>query len=149
MTDRQLIQWQNRHMGTNFPVPTKPRKLDNEESRNQSSLIDWWHHACAGLGVPEELFFAVGNGGFRTPQTGAILKREGVRRGTSDLILLAKRDPYGALLIEMKRPEGECSPEQRKFLKSASDAGYCSRVCYSTQQGMDLITRYLKGEENL
>jgi hypothetical protein len=141
-TDRELIQWENRH-GANLPIPPKKKRRDNEESRSQQALIQWWSRAHAGFGVPEEALFAVGNGGARSPVTGAIMKREGVRRGTSDLILLCMRKGFGALCIEMKAERGTLSQEQRVFLINAFKRGYCTATCYSTQDAIAAITEYL------
>lgn len=126
------------------PRPKERKRPDNEESRSQAALIDWWHHAHKSLGIAECLLFAVGNGGFRSPATGAIMKREGVKAGTSDLLFLVARGPNHGLCIEMKRPDGVVSPEQRAFLKAVGEQGYRARVCYSTKSAIDAITEYLE-----
>lgn len=143
-TDHDLALFRRKNGEPNLPIPPKPRKKpNNEESRHQQSLINWWHVSHAEFGVPECCLFAVGNGGHRSPITGAIMKREGVRRGTSDLILMVKRGQYGALAIEMKAANGVCSLEQRQFLKAMMDQGYCAQVCYSRDEAVSTITAYL------
>lgn len=124
------------------PKTRKPR--DNEESRAQAGLIDWWDANYARLGCPQCALFAVPNGGARGVITASIMKREGVRRGTSDLILMVKRGRYGALCIEMKAPDGTTTPEQRVFLAAMTEGGYAAAICYSTSSAMETITNYLK-----
>lgn len=51
------------------------------------------------------ILFAVPNGGIRHASTARRLKAQGVVAGVSDLILLTPRGGYGALCIEMKRPQ--------------------------------------------
>lgn len=143
ITDYRLAQIRRANGEPALPLPAKPRKRDNEESRIQCALIIWWHHACAGFGVPEITLFAVGNGGARSPVTGAIMKREGVRRGTSDLLLMARRGTYGALALEMKKPDGVLSSEQRDFLRAMNAQGYRAVVAYSFDEAVNIITEYL------
>lgn len=143
--DYELALYRRAHGEPSFPLPAKPRKRhDNVESRMQCALIDWWRHAHGQFGIHEILLFAVGNGGARSAITGAIMKREGVRRGTSDLLLLVARGGYHGLAIEMKQPDGVLQPEQCVFLKAVADQGYVGRVCYSVESAMNEITGYLK-----
>ncbi len=145
LTDRQLALWRNAH-GENIPVPPAPRKLDNEESRIQQAVIRWW--AVSHGPYPEFLLFAIPNGARRDEVVGAILKREGVRRGSSDLFLAIPTTRYHGLFIEMKAPGvGRVTEEQRLFLAEADRRGYAAYACYGYDQAVKLITDYLKGEE--
>ncbi len=147
-SDRQLAQLRVR-LGENIPVPPAPKKRSNEESRMQGALIKWWHHAHAGFGVPEILLFAVPNGAKRDAIVGSILKREGVRRGTSDLLLMVQRGRYGALAVEMKKPGGKPTPEQLEFLAECRRQSYAAFVCDSLDGAIRLITDYLTAPEKL
>lgn len=57
--------------------------------------------------------FAVPNGGNRSAVTGAILKREGVKAGVADIIVL--RNPGLCALIEVKTAKGSLSNSQKAF----------------------------------
>lgn len=57
--------------------------------------------------------FAVPNGGKRDRITGAILKREGVRAGVADIVIL--RNPGLCALIEVKTASGSLSNSQKVF----------------------------------
>jgi len=71
------------------------------EHQIQHALIAWWEIKHKGYGLPEFALFAVPNGGARNAVTGAILKREGVRKGVCDLILLCPNKYHAGLLIEI------------------------------------------------
>lgn len=57
--------------------------------------------------------FAVPNGGKRNAVTGAILKREGVKAGVADIIVM--RNPGLCALIEVKTAKGSLSNSQKAF----------------------------------
>lgn len=57
--------------------------------------------------------FAVPNGGNRSAVTGAILKREGVKAGVADIIVM--RNPGLCALIEVKTAKGSLSNSQKAF----------------------------------
>lgn len=57
--------------------------------------------------------FAVPNGGKRDRITGAILKREGVKAGVADIIVM--RNPGLCALIEVKTAKGSLSNSQKAF----------------------------------
>lgn len=57
--------------------------------------------------------FAVPNGGKRNAVTGAILKREGVKAGVADIVIL--RNPGQCALIEVKTVAGSLSNSQKDF----------------------------------
>lgn len=142
-TARDLIRANNKIHGENTPLPPRPRKMNNEESRMQQALVSWWSVACVDFGVPQILLFAIGNGGKRDAVTGAIMKREGVRAGVADLFLSVPRGGKPGAYIELKKPDGELSPLQREFLKLADAQGYACRVCYSVRSAIEFIAEYL------
>ena len=144
MSDHDLAVWRNKH-GEDIPVPPKPKKRDNEESRAQASVIVWWHHTCHGFGLPECALFSIPNGGWRSVVTAAILKREGLRRGVSDLFLMVPRSNLSGCFVEMKKEKGVVSDEQRDFISAAGALGYATNVCYSAEQAITVIKRYLNG----
>ncbi len=145
MTDHQLAVWRNAH-GENVPVPPKPKKRDNEESRIQKSVIAWWSKACVQFDVPEILLFAIPNAGKRGVVLGSIMKDEGMRAGVSDLFLACPSAAgYHGLFIEMKKPDGVVSDIQKYFLAKAGSKGYAAFACYNYTDAVNLITEYLGG----
>ena len=94
--------------------------------------------------------YAVPNGGKRAKITGAMLKREGVRAGVPDLVMpIGKYSQslnykWSGLIIEMKKPKGRTSKEQREWLAFFEAQGYQTAVCFSAQEAIDVIEGYLE-----
>jgi len=141
-SDHDLAVLRNK-MGENIPVPKERAKRTNEEAQIQGAVIVWWSVACRNFSIPEPLLFAIPNGGFRDMRTAVALKREGVRKGTSDLFLAVTRRGIPGLFIEMKRPGGVIQPEQKVFLAAVAAQGYDARICYSFDEAVATITSYL------
>lgn len=142
ITDRQLALISNK-MGDNVPVPAPPRKMSNEESRIQQDVIKWWAANYRTFPIPEFVLFSIPNGGARSAVTGAIMKREGARKGVPDLFLAVPMGRYHGLFIEMKKPGGKPSPEQRAFLNCANVHGYLAIVAESAEVAQCAIYNYL------
>ena len=115
------------------------------EHAEQSALMAW-----AGLqskAMPDlSMLFAIPNGGARTLVTGAMLKREGVKKGIPDLFLACPRRACGGLFIEMKRKCGvpsDVSQEQRQWLAKFISQGYQAEVCNGADEAKAVILKYL------
>ncbi len=142
MTDRDLILFRNKH-GEDLPVPPKRKPRDNEESRIQMAVIRWWSAKHREFGVPEQLLFAIPNGGRRDVIGAAILKKEGQRNGVSDLMLAVPRAQFHGLFLELKTSTGVLSIAQTGFLADVSTQGYASFACYDYDSAVKLIENYL------
>ena len=156
----ELAKSRGEEVGPRPPEKVR-KKRDNQESRDQQAVIKWWQANCRKFGVPEILLFAIPNGMRKGAIVGAILKREGVRKGAPDLMLSVPRggrrawhltglgaettkpaDFYG-LFIEMKTRDGVVSPEQEVFHELLAKQGYRVVVCRSTMEAINQITTYL------
>lgn len=147
LSDYQLALLRRQNGEPDFPLPPKPRRRKNDESREQQAVIEWWRHACAGYGIPEHLLMAIPNGGQRSAVTGSIMKREGVRAGAPDLFLAVKRGKYAGCFIEMKHETGKLRPEQKAFIDELDRQGYSAGACYGFQHAKRFIEAYILGEE--
>ncbi len=143
-TDHDLAVLRNR-MGENIPVPPKPRKRKNEESRIQMAVIRFWAVAHKDFGVPECVLFSIPNGGWRDVVGAAILKKEGQRNGVSDLMLAVPRGGYHGLFLEMKCATGVISPEQIVFQREVGAQGYATWTAFRYETAVDMIGCYLRG----
>ena len=100
--------------------------------------LKWLHH------IP--------NGGARGDDAktrairGNALKAEGVRTGVSDLCLPVKRGDCSGLYIEMKKPGGKESAEQKEFGKFVRSQGFAYVCCDCWQHAVDIIEQYLKAQ---
>lgn len=116
------------------------------ESHHQRALIQWWDSiGCKKHGLPLQSLFAIPNGGARTAITGAKLKSEGVRKGVFDLLLMAQRNGFNGLWIEMKYGKNKLTQEQEAFSLMASAVGYECVVCWSWEDARNKIEDYLCG----
>ena len=119
--------------------------MREEEHQIQSACVRWFAYQHPEL---KGLLFAVPNGGARNKATAGKLKAEGVVAGVSDLILLVPRIICGVaqwhgLCIEMKKPGGYQSPEQRQWEATVNGYGYKYAVCHSLDEFINEIEDYL------
>ena len=91
--------------------------------------LKWLHH------IP--------NGGSRNKAEAVKLKQMGVRSGISDLFLPCARGMYHGLYIEMKYGDGGLQQTQKEFLSDMTDAGYYVATCYTAEQAINVIKKYI------
>ena len=87
--------------------------------------------------------YAIPNGGKRDAITANRLKSEGVKSGVSDICLPFAKQGYHGFYIEMKKPKGKESPEQKEFGAFLTSQGYLYTMCDSWDKARDAITWYL------
>lgn len=119
-----------------LPVPT--------EGEEQQALFEWaetMKHKHREL----RALYHIPNEGERSKQTGAKLKKEGLREGVSDICLPVKRGQYGSLYIEMKRRKGSrVSDVQREWIDLMLELGNAAYICYGWEEAAKTIEEYLK-----
>jgi len=86
-----------------------------EEHRIQRQIVEY-------LTLNHVEVFAIPNGGHRDVATATILKREGVRRGAPDLMIIGKSKIY---FVEVKTQKGKQSEYQKIFEQIASKSNAC------------------------
>lgn len=114
------------------------------EAYLQANCVKWFDLHYPAL---SPLLFAVPNGGWRNKIEAVNLKRQGVKPGVSDLILLFPRKGHGALLIEMKYGKGRQRDAQKKWQQTVEAAGYRYVVCRTFDAFKEEVDRYL-GTDN-
>ncbi len=117
--------------------------MKNEESQAQAAVFQWAElHRNK---YPQlRMMFAVPNGGKRSVITASIMKREGVKRGVPDILLLHASNGFHGLAIEMKKDKGGVvSPDQKAWISSLTEEGYCARVCHGSFEAVHAIKSYL------
>jgi len=121
----------------------KSRYAAPKESNEQVALFQW--AAYAEKQYPElRGLFHVPNGGARDKITGARLKREGVKAGVPDVLLLVARGEFHGLAVEMKRQQGGClSQNQKTWLNRLNAQGYKAVACKGATEAIKTITEYL------
>lgn len=78
-----------------------------------------------------------------SPRQGAILKRKGVKSGVSDITVARQSKGYPGAYIELKSKNGKLTTSQKTFLHDMTNEGYYTAVCYSCDEAIDVIKRYL------
>ena len=125
------------------PSRTKRTKTDKPtEHQIQSSLFKWFD-AAAFKWRELQLAFAVPNGGARSAITGAMMKAEGVKKGVPDIMLPVARGVYHGLFVEMKRPGGQVSDEQRVWIGNLKEQGYRVEVCFNKEDAIKVFEDYM------
>ena len=103
--------------------------MKREESKIQSAIVKL-------LRYEGYLVAAIPNGGERSKATGAILKREGVLAGHSDLNIYTGET---VIFVEVKTPKGTQSENQIKFEETVKKMGYQYLIWRSIDDCIDWI----------
>ena len=81
--------------------------------------------------------------GSRNKQEAVKLKQMGVKAGVSDLCLPYPKGIYCGLYIEMKFGDNRQQVSQKEFLKDMAEAGHFVATCYSAEEAIEVIKKYL------
>lgn len=94
--------------------------------------------------IPDKLCFAIPNGGSRNPIEAANLKRQGVKAGVSDVIILIPKKGFASLCIEFKTATGKQSEEQKEFQRQVEACGSKYVIVRSVAEAIETLKEYLK-----
>lgn len=120
----------------------KTSKQRVTEADEQKALMQWakWQEGR----YPElKLLYHCPNGGTRNKLEAANLKRQGVKAGVPDLFLPVPRSQKYGLFIEMKVGRNKCTDNQKKWIRNLLEQGYEVKVCYSCEEAIQVIKKYL------
>lgn len=122
--------------------PTKKKRVvKHEEADMQAEFFDKVFKLFPTL--PRKLLFAVPNGGSRNKTEAANMKRQGVKAGVADVILLIPKKGYASLCLEFKTSTGRQSDEQKEFQRQAEACRSKYVVVRSVRQAIEEIRVYL------
>lgn len=99
-------------------------------------------HFRALLYKSGKLIFAVPNGGSRHIREAANLKRQGVKPGVSDVIVLIPKKGFASLCIEFKTKVGKQSEYQKEFQKQAESCRNKYVIVRSALQAIEELRKY-------
>ena len=119
------------------------------EAAHQQALFAW-----AALNsnlypvLASKAFFAIKN----EEKTGSVVigaksKAMGVKAGVADIFLAHPVGRYHGLFLEMKKPNGIQSSEQKQFAKDVFKTGYKYVIAYGWEDAKNLLVSYLNGCE--
>lgn len=84
------------------------------------------------------------NEGKRSYSEGRKLKKMGLSKGFPDISIFEPKGKYHGFFIEMKRKGNKVSEEQIKWLMELKARGYATALCYSADEAIKKIERYMK-----
>jgi len=108
------------------------------ESHLQITCFKWMAFQHSNI-----IAFAVPNGGQRNIREAVRFKREGVKAGVADIIILRPNKSKHGLLIELKTKIGRQSPEQKEFQKNVERWNYQYSICRSLDEFMKCVSDYI------
>ena len=112
------------------------------EHNAQRLLVAWFRKTYPLLA---SLFFAIPNGGRRSPATAAMLRDEGVTPGVPDLFLAVPRGGKSGLFLELKAAtKGRLSTAQKAVLAALEGQGYATAVPKGYEDAKQAVLNYLE-----
>lgn len=139
--------------------PTRrPRKLKADgtprarpvdwEGQEQAVLIRWLlgeKRRGELVGQLYDAIYHVPNGGQRSKSTGAAMKRQGVKSGVSDLVIMDARGGWHGLYMEFKASPPHTAPladSQHDWLVKAEERGYCAVLAVGLEEAKRVLEEY-------
>ena len=74
------------------------------------------------------------------------MARAGVKKGVPDITIPVPNKHHAGLYIEMKVKPNKPSPEQLELIAALKKAGNYALVCYSAEEALGVLGRYIKNE---
>jgi alpha/beta superfamily hydrolase len=122
------------------------------EAEHQREVVRWFRERHPGLAKCIRLSMnGISFGSLASSQKGArmisVMKSQGMVKGESDLAFLVPRGEWHGLVIEMKQPGGpKPTEDQKDYIEDSLLRGYFTKVCYGSDEAIETISNYLKGE---
>lgn len=126
-------------------------RLNPTEHQIQSAIVEWANHTNINKTLFKigDFLFAIPNGGSRNILEAKKLRKEGVKKGVSDLFLALPmfdedKGVRCGLWIEVKSRNGKLSNEQIEWFNLMRLHGYECEEVRSLEGGIDVIMNYLR-----
>tara|TARA_R110002096_G_scaffold375919_1_gene569715 strand:+ start:153 stop:545 length:393 start_codon:yes stop_codon:yes gene_type:complete len=123
--------------------PKTKKKRNDTEHKEQAKFVNMLKCLKPEL---NDYWFATPNGGKRDIGTAMKLKKEGVKRGIPDFIVLYPNALYCGLLIEFKRPDGKgvVSKDQKRVMAALNKVGYLCEIALTADEAWVILETYLE-----
>lgn len=133
------------------------RCIDPTESQIQCAIVEWANNTLTNEGYRiGDFLIKIPNEGKRSFYIGNKIKKEGLKKGVSDLFLAipslifkvsdgtsCDKEYLGGLWLEVKTKRGKLSVDQKKWQERMIKAGYEAVVVRSVDEGIKEIKDYL------
>ena len=122
-----------------MPIVTRPNRAQmfDKESDFQSVGAEWLDIMASIHGF---IWFHPPNGGWRDKRTAARFKREGVKPGILDCVIIFPPDGHVAM-AELKSATGYLSADQKAVITNLNAIGVETAVCYTLRE----LTEFVSG----
>lgn len=114
------------------------------EEREQTTFFDYCRLKALTDPRYSAVFHIPNENKSSIPRRIALLKA-GLKKGIPDICAPIPRGGYGALYIEMKIKPNKPSAEQIAVLKHLNDLGNYAVVCWSSNEAIEVLEKYLNG----
>lgn len=115
------------------------------EHDTQTALFQWSAVAQKWRYPALRWMYAIPNGGQRHKAVAAKLKAEGVKAGVLDVHLPVPIGICAGLWLEIKYGKNKLTEAQKEWAEGLSELGHRVVVCYTVDQAIESIERYLDG----
>jgi len=120
------------------------RRLEPTESQIQCAIVEWANHIKIFDNFKISNFLLKNcNEGRRSWIDGKIKKKEGLKKGVSDLFLAFPKKNYHGLWIEVKKHNGKMTKEQIQWFNFMNLVGYETQLVDGVDSGIKAIKDYL------
>lgn len=113
-----------------------------EEDREQINVVTWFKYSYRKF---KDDIHHIANQRQCSIQRGRQLKKMGVTKGISDLLIAVPRNNKCGLWLELKTAKGRLSKEQQLFLERKNKMGYVAVAAWGQDAAMRIIKAYLAG----
>ncbi|MCO7246389.1 VRR-NUC domain-containing protein [Halomonas sp. Mc5H-6] len=147
MTTRSLSGLKRRPRALRNDGTSRARPVD-WEGQEQAVLIRWLlgeKKRGEPVGRLYDAIYHVPNGGQRSKSTGAALKRQGVKSGVSDLVVMEARGGWHGLYMEFKASPphtAALAQSQHDWLALAEARGYCAVLAVGLEEAKRVLDEY-------
>lgn len=145
-------------MSLRIQAERRPRKLKADgtprarpvdwEGQEQAVLMRWLlGEKMRGepVGQLYDAIYHVPNGGQRNKKTAADLKKQGVKSGVSDLVIMDARGGWHGLYMEFKASPPHTAPladSQHDWLALAEERGFCAVLAVGLEEAKAVLRAY-------
>lgn len=113
------------------------------ETDLQAQVIEWFAWKYPDIYKTGALI-AIPNAGKRGRKAASQMKKEGLWKGASDLVLFWPSNGKHGAVLEMKTDGGKLRPEQMEWLAQRKASGYESGVAWNYAEATSFFENYLK-----
>jgi len=137
------------------PVRTARAPRVDHEGAEQMALIRWLYgeqQRGEAVGALYDVTYHVPNGGQRNKKTAADLKRQGVKAGVSDLVVMEGRGGWLGLYLEFKATppnHAATAASQKEWLEKADHRGYCAVLARGLEEAKAVLREYASWERTM